>query len=84
MNLSVEDILNTYSDHKERLQQLYGQHISEPVKIIFRTLDDAQSYFSILEETLLVERHPSVHSIGHSYRQTVSSNGCFRRNKVSQ
>lgn len=36
MNLSIEDILQTFSDHEDQLSRVYSEHIKELVKRSFR------------------------------------------------
>lgn len=35
MNLSIENILQTFSNHEDELNRLYDKHINEPVRRSF-------------------------------------------------
>ncbi len=50
MNLSVEDILLTYSEHEEELKKLYGQHIKQSVYFTSKNLDYLAPHLTIAEK----------------------------------
>lgn len=40
-------------------------------------------HLSIAEKKILIERHSRVNSLGYCQRETITSNGYFRRNEIS-